>query len=140
MIPRSAHSAGGPVWHRMLPSAARTRIIGWVLLLVMAALGIVTFVTWRLIVSATDARMDEALRFEVEEFTELTSPGINPRTGEPFATVEEVIREAIAYNIARPNEKFLGYVDGVYRTQSRQEPGTREVLAGDPAFAELVAR
>ena len=138
MIPRSAHSAGGPVWHRMLPSAARTRIIGWVLLLVMAALGVVTFVTWRLVVSATDTRMDEALRFEVEEFTELTSPGINPRTGEPFATVEEVIREAIAYNIARPNEKFLGYVDGVYRTQSRQEPGTREVLARDPAFALLV--
>ena len=139
MILRSAHTAGGPVWRRILPSAARTRIIAWVLLLVMAALGIVTFVTWRLIVSATDTRMDEALRFEIEEFTEVTSPGVNPRTGEPFQAVEEVIREAIAYNIARPNEKFLGYVDGVYRAQSRQEPGTREVLARDPAFAELVA-
>lgn len=128
-----------PLWRRVLPSTARTRIIGWVLLLVMAALGVVTFVTWRLLISATNTRMDEALRFEVEEFTELTQPGVNPRTGQPFRTVDEVISEAIAYNIARPNEKFLGYVDGTYRTQSRQEPGSREVLAEDAAFAERVA-
>lgn len=108
------------------------------LALVIAALAVVTPVTWRLLVSA-DARMDDALRFEVEEFTELTEPGVNPRTGEPFASVEEVISEAIVYNIARPNEKFLGYVDGRYRTQSRQEPGTPEVLAQDAAFAERVA-
>lgn len=128
-----------PRWRRMLPSTARTRIIAWVLLLVLAALGIVTFVTWRLLVSGINARMDEALRFEVSEFTELTAPGVNPRTGEPFATVDEVIQEAIAYNIARPNEKFLGYVDGEYRTQSRQEPGTSEVLSRDPDFTARVA-
>jgi two-component system, OmpR family, sensor kinase len=121
------------------PSTARTRIIGWVLLLVLAALAVVTFVTWRLLVQATDARMDEGLRFEVQEFTELTASGINPRTGRPFGTLDEVIGEAIAYNLARPNEKFLGYVDGAYRTQSRQQPGTPEVLANDPAFAALVS-
>lgn len=126
-------------WRRVLPSAARTRIIGWTLLLVMAALGVVTLVTWLLLISSINARMDEALRIEVEEFTELTAPGVNPRTGEPFSGIDEVIREAIAYNIARPNEKFLGYVDGAYRTQSRQEPGTPEILAGDAAFEALVA-
>lgn len=122
----------------LLPSTARTRIIAWMLLLVLGALGIVTFVTWRLLVSGINARIDEALRFEVREFTELTAPGVNPRTGEPFTSVDEVIREAIAYNLARPNEKFLGYVDGEYRTQSRQEPGTPEVLARDPAFTARV--
>ncbi len=124
---------------RLVPSTARTRIIGWVLLLVLAALAVVTLVTWRLLIQVTDERMDEALRYEVDEFAELAAPGTNPRTGLPFGTVDEVIGEAIAYNLARPNEKFLGYVDGVYRTQSRQEPGTPEVLAGDPAFAALVA-
>ena len=127
------------VRRRLVPATARTRIIAWMLLLVLAALGIVTFVTWRLLVSGINTRMDEALRFEVQEFAELSAPGINPRTGEPFTAVDEVIREAIAYNIARPNEKFLGYVDGQYRTQSRQEPGTPEILAGDAAFTELVA-
>lgn len=137
MSPRSTGIA--PAWRRILPSTARTRIIAWVLLLVFAALGVVTLVTWLLLISAANARMDEALRVEVQEFNELTAPGVNPRTGEPFAGVDEVIQEAIAYNIARPNEKFLGYVDGEYRTQSRQEPGTPEVLARDAAFAELVA-
>lgn len=132
-------TASTPFWRRILPSAARTQIIGWMLLLVMAALGVVTLVTWLLLVSSTNARMDEALRVEIEEFGEVTAPGVNPRTGEPFASVDEVIREAIAYNIARPNEKFLGYVDGQYRTQSRQEPGTPEILAGDAAFAQSVA-
>ena len=133
----STPPAPPPRWWR--PTRARTRIIGWVLLLVFLALGVVTLVTWRLLIQATDHRMEEALRFEVDEFAGHTATGVNPRTGQPFRTVDEVIGEAIAYNVARPNEKFLGYVDGVYRTQSRQEPGTPEVLADDPAFAALVA-
>src|SRR5688572_28800856 len=128
-----------PPSHRWRLTRARTRIIGWVLLLVLVALAVVTLVTWRLLVRGTDERMVEALRFEVDEFAELTTPGINPRTGLPFRTVDEVIGEAIAYNLARPNEKFLGYVAGSYRTQSRQEPGRPEVLARDQAFAALVA-
>lgn len=138
MSDRPTGAAGTPLRRRILPSTARTRIIAWVMLLVFAALGVVTLVTWLLLISAANARMDEALRVEVQEFSELTAPGVNPRTGEPFRGVDEVIQEAIAYNIARPNEKFLGYVDGRYRTQSRQEPGAPEVLARDAAFAELV--
>jgi len=135
----SAPDSGAWQFRRLIrPSAARTRIMVWVLLLVLAALGVVTFVTWRLLVSVIDARMDRALRVEVEEFAELTAPGVNPRTGQPFASVEEAISEAIAYNIARSNEKFLGYVDGKYRTQSRQQPGFPEVLAEDEAFTDLV--
>jgi signal transduction histidine kinase len=123
----------------MLPSAARTRIIGWVLLLVFTALGLVTFVTWRLLIAAADTRMQQGLRFEMQQFAELTAPGVNPRTGMPFAGVDEVIREAIAYNVARPNEKFLGYVDGQYRVQSRPQVDGRATLAGDADFAERVA-
>ena len=121
------------------PSAARTRIIGWVLLLVFTALGLVTFVTWRLLIAATDARMQQELRFEIQQFAELTAPGVNPRTGAPFASVDEVIREAIAYNVARPNEKFLGYVDGQYRAQSRPQVEGRVTLAGDGDFFDRVA-
>ncbi len=124
---------------RLLPSAARTRIIGWVLLLVFTALGLVTFVTWRLLIAATDARMQQELRFEMQQFAELTAPGVNPRNGMPFASVDEVIREAIAYNVARPNEKFLGYVDGQYRAQSRPQVDGRATLAGNAGFAERVA-
>ncbi len=125
-------------WRSLLPSAARTRIMGWVLLLILAALGIVTLVTWRLFVSGIDERMDAALRLEVEEFAEVTASGVNPETGQPFTSIEEMITAAIAYNIARPNEQFFGYIDGRFYVQSRQQPETPEVLASDAAFDRLV--
>jgi len=131
-------ATGRQLADRLRPSAARTRIIGWVLLLVFTALGLVTFVTWRLLIAATDARMQQELRFEMEQFAELTAPGVNPRTGMPFASVDEVIREAIAYNVARPNEKFLGFVDGQYRVQSRPQVDGRATLAGDVDFSQRV--
>lgn len=65
-------------WRRLRPWTARTQIIAWVLLLVLTALGVVTFVTWQLLVRAVDARMDEALRFEVQEFAELTGARREP--------------------------------------------------------------
>ena len=68
----AAVTAAAPA-RRLLPSAARTRIIGWVLMLVFTALGLVTFVTWRLLIAATDARMQQELRFEMQQFAELTA-------------------------------------------------------------------
>ncbi|SEO96960.1 sensor histidine kinase [Trujillonella endophytica] len=121
---------------RWTPRAARTRIIGWVLLLVLLALGLVTFVTWRLLVSEIDERMDSALQAEVVEFTQIVGTGLDPETGEPFGSVADVLRTVITYNLARPNEKFLGYVDGVYRFQSRVEAPV--LLSADAAFTRLV--
>ncbi len=131
----------------MLPSATRTRIMVWVLLLILAALGIVTLVTWRLLVSAVNHRMDAALRLEVVEFSQLTASGVNPSTGAPFANAEELIDQALRLNIARPHEYFLGYVDGEYYAQCRcadaagqlgVKTGEGQVLAEDQAFTTLV--
>jgi two-component system OmpR family sensor kinase len=122
-------------WHR--PSTARTRIIGWVLLLVLAALGLVTLVTWRLLLQSTDDRMEQALVNEVEEFREVVS-GSNPRNDQPFVSIDEVLDAAIAYNTARPNEKFLGYIDGAYAMQSRRADEAPVVLQTDPVFEQLV--
>lgn len=121
---------------RWAPRAARTRIIGWVLLLVLLALALVTLVTWRLLVRSVDERMDTALRAEVEEFTQIASADVDPDTGRPFASVDDVLQTMITYNLARPNEKFLGYVDGRYRFQSRIEAPV--LLSEDAAFTELV--
>ncbi|MGY1813231.1 sensor histidine kinase [Blastococcus sp. SYSU D00820] len=133
---------GGPsgrrerIRRRLVPRAARTRILGWVLLLVLLALAVVTLVTWRLLVRATDERMDVALQAEVAEFDRIVASGIDPETGVPFASVADVLRTVITYNLARPNEKFLGYVDGAYRFQSRIEAPV--LLSEDAAFTELV--
>ncbi|SDN44956.1 Signal transduction histidine kinase [Geodermatophilus siccatus] len=118
------------------PRAVRTRIIGWVLLLVLLALGIVTFVTWRLLIAATDERIDITLEAEIEEFRRILEGDVDPRTGEPFGSVEDVLQTLITYNLARPNEKFLGYVDGRYRYQSRIEAPV--LLSRDDAFTREV--
>ncbi|MCX6463756.1 MAG: HAMP domain-containing sensor histidine kinase [Pseudonocardiales bacterium] len=123
-------------WPR--PSTARARIIGWVLLLVLAALGVVTFVTWRLLLQDTNDRMTAALVTEVEEFRSVVDEGVNPRDGQPFGSLDEVLDAAIAYNTARPNEKFLGYIDGAFAYQSARSDGAPPVLAGDAAFTALV--
>ena len=119
-----------------VPRAARTRIIGWVLLLVLLALGVVTLVTWRLLIAATDERIDITLAAEIEEFGRILEGNVDPRTGEPFASVEDVLQTLITYNLARPNEKFLGYVDGEYRYQSRIEAPV--LLSRDAGFTRQV--
>jgi two-component system, OmpR family, sensor kinase len=126
----------GPRRRRWVPRAARTRIIGWVLLLVLLALGVVTFVTWRLLIAATDERMDITLEAEIEEFGRILEGNVDPRTGKPFASVEDVLQTLITYNLARPNEKFLGYVDGEYRYQSRIEAPV--LLSRDAEFTRQV--
>jgi signal transduction histidine kinase len=127
--------SGAGRW-RLASRAARTRIIGWVLLLVLLALALVTLVTWRLLVRATDERMDLALEAEVEEFDRIVVSGLDPESGEPFASVGEVLETVIQYNLALPNEKFLGYVDGAFRFQSRIEAPV--LLSEDEAFTRLV--
>ncbi|TFV60455.1 HAMP domain-containing protein [Geodermatophilus sp. DF01-2] len=131
----TAEGARGRLW-RWVPRSARTRIIGWVLLLVLLALGIVTFVTWRLLIAATDERMDITLQAEIEEFRRILESNVDPRTGQPFGSVEDVLQTLITYNLARPNEKFLGYVDGDYRYQSRIEAPV--LLSRDEAFTRQV--
>ncbi|MBW0136495.1 sensor histidine kinase [Pseudonocardia abyssalis] len=121
-----------------LPGTARTRIVGWVLALVLLALGVVTVVTWRLLIQDTDARMRGALLNEVQEFGSVVADGVNPRDGAPFLSVGDVLDAAIAYNQARPNEKFLGYVDGAFAYQSRRADAAPAVLQNDPAFTALV--
>ncbi|PRY50578.1 signal transduction histidine kinase [Geodermatophilus tzadiensis] len=122
---------------RLAPRAARTRIIGWVLLMVLMALAVVTLVTWQLLVRATNERMDVALTAEVGEFRRIIEGNVDPRSGEPFRSVADVLQTMITYNLARPNEKFLGYVDGGYRFQSRIEAPV--LLSEDTAFTRLVA-
>lgn len=117
-----------------------------VLLLILAALVIVTVATWLLLVKAVDKRMDGALESEIAEFEELTLAGVNRTTGEPFPSVEEMINDAIVYRATRPNEYFLGYVDGKYFDQCECTAAERATghddgivaLADDHAFTALV--
>src|SRR5581483_6029804 len=127
-----------PRVRRVLVHGARTRIVVWVLALVLGALTLATGATWRLLVADTDARIDVSLNTEVEEFIGLTAPGRNPSGGVPFTSLDQALRSAIADNLARPNEKFLAYLDGAFRYQSRLPAPA--ALDTDEAFRALVVQ
>jgi signal transduction histidine kinase len=122
--------------------------MAWVLLLIMTALAIVTFVTWRVLVKSVDQRMDAALSIEVEEFKEFTDTSINPTTGRPYTSVEEMIRDAIVHQVSRQNEYFLGYIDGAFYdsclcpdagASARHSGKANVTLTDDQSFTERVA-
>ena len=119
------------------PAAARTRIIGWVLLLVLGALTVLTVLTWALLIDETDRRIETALTSEIDEFARITDTGVNPTTGAPYDSVDGILRSVIAGNLARPNEKFLGYLDGRFRWESRRQSPT-VLLREDDRFTALV--
>ncbi|MEQ3551599.1 ATP-binding protein [Pseudonocardia nematodicida] len=111
--------------------------MGWVLLLVLASLGVVTLVTWLLLINETDRRIETALSSEIAEFARVTEAGVNPTTGQRYSSVDEILRSVIAANVARPNEKFLGYLDGELRWESRRTSPT-VLLREDAGFHEKV--
>ncbi|BBF99872.1 MULTISPECIES: sensor histidine kinase [Pseudonocardia] len=108
------------------------------LLLVLSSLGVVTLVTWLLLIDETDRRIETALTSEIAEFARVTETGVNPTTGQPYGSVDEILRSVIAANVARPNEKFMGYLDGEFRWESRRT-SPRVLLREDPAFNALVS-
>ncbi len=93
-------------------TSVRTRILVSVLL--MAALGMLVAGTTSYVIEIN--RLDEVtssnLRQEIQEFRTLADKGVDPSTGEPFATVEDLLVTALQRNVADENETFLGLVDG----------------------------
>ncbi len=92
--------------------SVRAKVLGSVLL--MAALGMATAETASFAVQSRrlDVRLDKALQQEISEFRTLAEQGVDPATGQPFRGVGELLRTALARNVADENETFLALVDG----------------------------
>lgn len=66
-----------------------------------------------------DARIQADLNAAAEEFKVLADVGIDPRTGDPFASPEELVRTAMERVIPARNEGVLGIVGGQIEYTSR---------------------
>lgn len=66
-----------------------------------------------------DARIDADLSAAAEEFRVLAEVGVDPRTGEPFSSPEELVRTAMERVIPARNEGVLGIVGGEITYTSR---------------------
>lgn len=122
---------------RITTISVRTRVLATVL--VVTALGmLLAGLTSHLIQQQrVDTRIDAALAQEVAEFRALAATGVDPRTGEPFTSVEALFFVALERNIPDRNEGMVAMIDGeVELVPSRDVAPLR--LEEDPAFVEVV--
>ncbi len=81
-------------------------------------------------------RVNGDLVSDVAEFERLVDVGVDPGTGEAFASPAAAVRTALARIIPDPNEGTLGYLNGSLEWVSRD---ATLPLQDDPAFVEAVA-
>ncbi len=113
----------------------RSTILLTVLVLSAIALATAGFTAAVLQDRRVTERVDSDLSSSVESFRLLAETGVNPSTGEPFASAAELVRAAIARTIPARNEGLIGIVDGRVEYVST---ATSVALADDPAFVAAI--
>ncbi|WP_198663393.1 sensor histidine kinase [Jiangella endophytica] len=101
----------------------------------MLVAGVTSFLVQR---ERVDARIDDNLAQEVEEFREFADSGIDPETGGDFTTVDRFLEVVMQRNVPDRNEGLLSLVDG----RQAWAPGTDvDVrLETDDDFVAMVAQ
>lgn len=112
----------------------RTTILVTVLLLTAIALATAGYTAAKLQDARVTTRIDSDLTASYEEFMILAETGIDPDSGEPFASSSQLIRTAISRIIPARNEGVVGIIDGRIEYLSSGAP---VALEQDP---ELVAQ
>src|SRR5690625_445086 len=90
---------------------ARAQIMGWVLLVMAAALVLVNVAVWQALRTAVDDRIDRALTQEIGEFEEFAATGTHPATQRRFADMQSLFRVHITQQHPDRNEIIFGYVE-----------------------------
>lgn len=115
--------------------SVRVRITASVAVLVFLALAtaglIIYIVSAARLESDTHAEADQ----EVAEFRRLQKDGRDPRNGEPFAGLEDLLRVFFSRNVPGEHEVLVGWLDGRLRFSS---PVSAEPLARDDEFQDVV--
>ena len=103
---------------RAAPAAGvsiRWRLTLGVLAMLFAVLGTVGVGLFTLVRSQIDQRVTDELTRAADEFRVLASQGVDPDTGQPFTTADDLLQVALARTVLAPSEGILGYVDGQIR-------------------------
>lgn len=92
--------------------SVRTRVLGAMVLMAVSALAVSGLTAYYVERERVDAGVEESLRLNVLEFETLAEQGLDPRTGQPFGSVEVLLRTGLQRIAMAPNEGILAYVDG----------------------------
>lgn len=93
-------------------ASVRVRIVGWHVLLLVAAVALSVVAARTVLHVRLDERIDRELSQEVEELRALAG-GTDPDNGEPFGDdVERILEVFMDRNVPMRNEAFVAYLDG----------------------------
>ncbi|WP_298255473.1 cell wall metabolism sensor histidine kinase WalK [uncultured Arthrobacter sp.] len=129
MAARTRSGAGG--------LSARTRIIGWMMLLVTLALVAELVIAARVLTERTEAEVDQELVHEGDKLRDYAARAVDPATGEPYQDVRALLAGYLAEAVPNTDETLFSLVDGQPAHRARSEPPTR--LDTDPTFVARAA-
>lgn len=94
--------------------SVRTRVLSALILLSGLALLVAGTTAYVLERGRLDEGMDASLGRSAEEFITLANEGVDPKTGQPFHNVTELLLVAMGRIVPGPNEGMAGFVEGVH--------------------------
>jgi len=106
-------------------------------LLVALALGVSVLVAGRVLLARGDNLASEELVHEGVKLRAYAARSIDPRTGQPFSTVDGMLTAFLRDNLPDADETFFSVVDGRADHRSSQHPLAR--LDTDPAVVAFAA-
>lgn len=106
--PRPVDAAGVEGERHRFGLTVRTRMLAAFLALSALALVVAGGAAWLLQRGQVDTRLDESLRRSAVELKTLGASGVNPVTGEPFTSSEDVVVAAIQLVVPGRNEGIIG--------------------------------
>ncbi|MEU3001602.1 HAMP domain-containing sensor histidine kinase [Streptomyces sp. NPDC006995] len=119
-------------------TSARSRIVGWMLLLLGAALAVPTFgitIVWQ---AELDRQIDAKLLSEADKLRAFARNSRDPYTGEHFTSGGALLTTFMAVHRPERNAAFFSVVDG---RADRRSPGPAPArLDRDPEVVALMAR
>lgn len=114
----------------------RERILATVLVLAFAALTISGGTAWFLQRSRVDRQMNDSLDRTIAEARSLAEEGVDPSTGDGFASTERLLYTMLQRQVPAPNEGMIALIGDTVRYE---HPGARLSLNDDPEFVALLA-
>ena len=117
--------------------SVRARVMATVLIVAALGMALAGLTSHLIQQQRVDSHIDAALAQEVAEFRTLAAIGVDPRTGEPFTSVEALFFVALERNIPDHNEAILAMIDG--RVELVPSPDVARLrLEEDQRFVELL--
>jgi two-component system OmpR family sensor kinase len=117
--------------------SARGRVLGWILLLVGAAVLGSVLVSRQVLLGGVDQDVSAELVQELSRFRAFAASNLDPNTGKVYRSADELLARYLERNLAEYGETSFSLIDG---RPSRRSPGDPPAfLDNDPAFVAHLA-